>query len=148
MVKYYTDSLDRVFFALSDPTRRAILGRLAQGEAAISELAEPSQVTLPAVMKHLALLESAALIQRRKQGRTVTCRLSAAPLQDAATWIADYTRFWDERLEDLARYLAPSGPSSSSEVPCPTPRPRRSSVRSTIRSRESKSSVRGRRRKP
>jgi DNA-binding transcriptional ArsR family regulator len=104
MVNHRPALLDRVFGALADPTRRALLQRLEAAEAlSVSELARPLPISLPAVMKHLDVLEGAGLITRRKQGRTVTCRLTAAPMEDAMTWLARYQRFWTESLERLAQ---------------------------------------------
>ena len=95
--------LDRVFAALSDPTRRAILARLdTEDGLAVTELAKPLPMSLPAVMKHLDVLEGAGLISRRKTGRTVACRLTAAPMEDAMAWLARYQRFWTESLDRLA----------------------------------------------
>ncbi len=95
--------LDRVFAALSDPTRRAMIERLEGEETvSVSELARPFPISLPAVMKHLDVLEGAGLIARRKTGRTVACRLTAAPMEDAMAWLARYQRFWGESLDRLA----------------------------------------------
>jgi DNA-binding transcriptional ArsR family regulator len=103
MVKQASATLDRVFGALSDPTRRTLLARLEAEEAlSVSELARPLPISLPAVMKHLDVLEGAGLIARRKAGRTVTCRLTAAPMEDAMGWLARYQRFWTESLDRLA----------------------------------------------
>ncbi len=98
--------LDRIFAALSDPTRRAILERLARGEATVTELAEPFEMSLPAVSKHLRVLESAGLIVRQREGREHHLRLAAASLKNAADWLADYRRFWEEQFDSLAGYLA------------------------------------------
>ncbi|MBM3504896.1 MAG: winged helix-turn-helix transcriptional regulator [Alphaproteobacteria bacterium] len=103
MVKH---SLDTTFNALADPTRRAILARLALGETATSELAEPFDISLPAVLKHLAVLEDAGLVKRQKRGRTAWCALSPGPLKSASDWMAQYQPFWDERLDALAAYLS------------------------------------------
>lgn len=106
MVNYSSPTLDRTFSALSDPTRRAILARLAQGEASVTELAAPFDVSLPAVSKHLRVLEQSGLMRRHKEGRVHHCRLVAGPLQDAAEWLAFYERFWEGKLDALADYLA------------------------------------------
>ena len=98
-------SLDTTFSALSDPTRRAILNRLAQGEASVTELAEPFNISLPAVSKHLQVLERAGLLTREKSGRVHRCRLTAEPLKDAAEWIGRYQQFWEQQFDALARYL-------------------------------------------
>lgn len=112
MVKYQHDRLSTTFSALADPTRRAILARLALGEISVGELAEPFEMSLPAVSKHLSVLENAGLILREKHGRVRSCNLTAAPLEDAADWIAFYRRFWEEKLDSLARYLDQTGPKS------------------------------------
>src|SRR5438552_3127991 len=98
-------TLDCVFGALSDNTRRAILARLAQGEATVSELAEPFNVSLPAVSKHLRVLESAGLLRREIDGRVHRCRLSPQPMQEAARWIEHYRAFWEEQFDALAKFL-------------------------------------------
>ncbi len=99
--------LDTVFSALSDPTRRAILERLARGEASVTELAEPfaDAMSLPAVSKHLRVLETAGLVSRARDGRVHRLSLRPAPLKDAAEWLAYYHRFWDEQFDSLAQYL-------------------------------------------
>jgi DNA-binding transcriptional ArsR family regulator len=107
MVNYRPHHLDGIFAALSDPTRRAVLARLSEvPELSVTALAAPFAMSLPAVLKHLDVLEVADLIRRRKSGRTVSCRLNAAPLQEAQRWLAHYERFWSDRLDALARYLA------------------------------------------
>ncbi len=105
MVKYSHSPLDGTFSALADPTRRAILARLALGEASVTELAEPFDVSLPAVSKHLRVLERAGLLTREKDGRVRRCRLVADPMQEASEWIASYQQFWEERFDALAEYL-------------------------------------------
>jgi DNA-binding transcriptional ArsR family regulator len=109
------DFLDRAFAALADPTRRAILARLALGEAAVTELAEPFQMTLPAVSKHLKVLERAGLITRSNQAQWRYCRLDPAPLKQVAQWVGDYKRFWDESYERLDEYLEDLKRKSSQE---------------------------------
>ena len=105
LVNYHPPDLDRVFASLSDPTRRAILVRLAREESmTVSDLAEPFSMTLPAVMKHLDVLGDAGLITRSKQGRTVQVRLSPAPLRDATEWLRRYERFWSPALDRLAAH--------------------------------------------
>ncbi len=105
MVKHQTDQLSGVFSALADPTRRAILARLALGETTVSELAEPFNMSLPAVSKHLKVLEGAGLLARERHGRLHLCQINGAPMRDVADWIARYHRFWDARLDSLADYL-------------------------------------------
>ena len=100
-----SDRLSATFAALADPTRRAILARLASGEAAVTELGEPFDMSLPAVSKHLKVLERAGLIGRGRDAQRRPCRLEAAPLRDASEWIERYRRHWDERLDRLGEYL-------------------------------------------
>jgi len=105
MVNYREHQLDRTFGALVDPTRRAILARLEREEnATISDLAKPFAIKLPAVMKHLDVLDAAGLITRSKEGRTVTVQLRAAPMKDAMDWLARYEHFWSKSLDRLAAY--------------------------------------------
>jgi DNA-binding transcriptional ArsR family regulator len=102
------DQLSGTFAALADPTRRAILARLTRGEATVSELAEPFTMSLPAVSKHLKVLERAGLIARGRTAQWRPCRLEAAPLKDATDWLAEYRRFWEDsfdRLDDHLREL-------------------------------------------
>jgi DNA-binding transcriptional ArsR family regulator len=105
MVNYMSDSLGATFAALADPTRRAILERLARGEASVTELAEPFQVSLPAISKQLRVLEQAGLLIREKEGRVRRCRLDAEPMREAAEWLARYRRYWERQLDSLADYL-------------------------------------------
>lgn len=106
MVKYREPSLDRTFAALADPTRRALLARLEAEEAVtVSELARPFPVSLPAIMKHLDVLSDAGLITREKMGRTVSCRLNAAPMEEAMGWLRRYERFWREKLDALEAFF-------------------------------------------
>jgi len=105
MVNYNTTSLDSTFAALADPIRRAILTRLASGEASVTELAEPFNVSLPAISKHLRVLEHAGLMVQEKEGRVRRCRLVAEPLKDAAEWIGQYQQFWAGQFDALADYL-------------------------------------------
>ena len=106
MVKYKETALDRTFSALADPTRRALLARLEAGdEMSVSDLARPLPMSLPAVMKHLDVLSDAGLIHREKSGRTVSCRINAAPMEDAMKWLIQYQRFWTMSLERLAKFL-------------------------------------------
>ena len=100
-----TDPLSATFAALADPTRRAILARLTLGETSVTELAEPFAMTLPAVTKHLKVLERAGLISRGREAQWRPCKLEAAPLRDAAGWIESYRRFWEDRLDRLEDYL-------------------------------------------
>ena len=105
MANYGDTQLDRTFAALVDPTRRAILARLEREEAvSVSDLASPFPIRLPAVMKHLDVLSDAGLVIRSKAGRTVTVRLSPAPMREAVDWLRRYERFWGPRLDRLASY--------------------------------------------
>jgi len=99
------DQLSETFSALSDPTRRAILTRLADGEATVNELAAPFPVTLQAVSKHLKVLERAGLITRGKDAQWRPCRLRAAPLGDVTHWLEDYRRFWEQSFDRLDQHL-------------------------------------------
>src|SRR3984885_15757541 len=100
-----SDPLTTTLAALADPTRRAILARLAQGETSVTELAAPFAMSLPAVTKHLDVLERAGLIVRGRAAQWRPCRLQAAPLKAAASWIADYKHIWEHRLDRLDAYL-------------------------------------------
>jgi DNA-binding transcriptional ArsR family regulator len=100
-----TDQLSTTFAALADPTRRAILARLASGEVSVTELAEPFEMSLPAVSKHLKVLERAGLIARGRDAQWRPCRLSAGPLRDVADWVEHYRRFWTESFDRLDDYL-------------------------------------------
>jgi DNA-binding transcriptional ArsR family regulator len=139
MVKYKGSTreinLDAVFAALADPTRRAVLESLSEGSLPVTELAEPHRMSLPGFMKHLRVLEGAGLIARSKEGRVVSCELSATPMKEAAAWMARYKKFWSERLDSLARYLyqqeelqtwnkpsSPKGPRSRSPAATPSRR--------------------------
>lgn len=101
-----TDHLSTTLAALADPTRRGILARLALGEATVSELAEPYDMSMAAVSKHLKVLEKAGLISRGKEAQWRPCRLEAAPMAEVADWVENYRRFWDESLDRLGEYLA------------------------------------------
>lgn len=117
--------LDLTFGALSDPIRRAILARLADGEATVGELAQPFDVSRPAVSKHLRVLERAGLVRRTPDGRISRCELDAAPMREAADWVEQYRRYWENQLDSLARYLEPTT-SPHSKRPFPTKTRRRS----------------------
>jgi DNA-binding transcriptional ArsR family regulator len=134
------DPLSATFAALADPTRRAILERLTGREAAVGEVAAPFAMSLPAVSKHLAVLERAGLLTRARAGRQRHCCLVADPLREAAAWIARYRRFWEARLDALARYL-----ETTQRKERPSWRPSASRARS--QRRRSASSARGRSRK-
>jgi len=99
------DPLSSTFAALADPTRRAILARLALGETSVTELAQPFEMSMPAVSKHLKVLERAGLIGRGREAQWRPCRLEAGPLKDAAGWVEEFRRFWSGHLDALERYL-------------------------------------------
>jgi DNA-binding transcriptional ArsR family regulator len=100
-----TDHLSSTFSALADPTRRAILARLASGEASVTELAEPFAMTMPAITKHLKVLEKAGLIRRRREAQWRPCRLEPAPLKEVSDWVTRYRQMWEERLDRLDDFL-------------------------------------------
>jgi len=116
-----TRDLDATFAALADPTRRAILARLARGDAVVGDLARPFEISLPAISRHLRVLERARLIERRVNAQWRVCRLRPQPLRTAANWIEEYRRFWEQRLDDLAALLEAPPP----QKPLPTPQPKR-----------------------
>lgn len=105
------DRLSTTFAALADPTRRAILARLTAGEASVTELAEPFDMSLTAISKHLKVLNRAGLIERGREAQWRPCRLEAAPLKDAADWLEHYRPFWEQRFDRLKAYLL-SGPQT------------------------------------
>lgn len=100
-----TDRLSHTFAALADPTRRAILSRLASGQKSVTELAQPFRMSMPAVSKHLKVLQRAGLIERGREAQWRPCRLRARPLKDASDWIGKYREFWEDRLDRLDDYL-------------------------------------------
>jgi DNA-binding transcriptional ArsR family regulator len=120
MVNDTAERLTTVFFALADPTRRAILARLAQGEASGTELAQPFSISVPAVSKHLRVLEHADLILHRKEGRTHRFRLAAQPLQEAAAWLESYRQFWEAQFDSLDAYLLATKPEEHNADDSPT----------------------------
>lgn len=126
MVKYMTtvtasrDQLSATFAALADPTRRAILARLVEGEAPVTELAEPFEMTLPAVSKHLKVLERAQLIERSRHAQWRPCRLAPEPLKEVADWVEHYRVLWEDRFDRLEAYLGELGLSELQGHP---PRP-------------------------
>ncbi len=105
MVKCSSRLLDRTFSALADPTRRRILEHLAHGDRCVTDLARPYSMSLPAVSKHLRVLEKAGLVRRRRNGRIHRLKLNAAPMREAQQWIEEYRRFWEERFDRLDDYL-------------------------------------------
>src|SRR5947199_6809452 len=105
MVKYQSSTLNRTFAALADPTRRRILAHLARGDKRVTHLARPHAMSLPAVSKHLRVLEKAGLLRRRRFGRVHEMRLEAKPLKQAAQWVEEYRKFWEGSLDRLADYL-------------------------------------------
>jgi DNA-binding transcriptional ArsR family regulator len=100
-----TDTLSTTFQALADPTRRAILARLATGETSVTQLAEPFEMSMPAISKHLKVLERAGLIARGREAQWRPCRLEAGPLKDVAGWVEHYRRFWEQSFDRLDNYL-------------------------------------------
>ena len=108
MVKYSSGRLDQTFAALADPTRRRILADLARGEQCVTRLARPYAMSLPAISKHLRVLEKAGLLRRRRYGRVHEMRLEANPLKAAAQWVEEYRKFWEGSLDRLAAYLEKS----------------------------------------
>ncbi len=100
-----SDSISATFSALADPTRRAILARLALGESSVTELAEPFDMSLPAISKHLKVLEKAGLVARSREAQYRPCRLEPGPFKDVTEWLERYRRYWDESLDRLAAYL-------------------------------------------
>jgi len=139
MVKFQEPALDRTFAALSDPTRRALVMRLAEEpDLSVSELAAPFAFSLPAIMKHLGVLSDAGLVSRAKTGRVVACRLDAEPMREAFEWLTRYEKFWSERLSSLAAFL-------EEEESCPPKQPpsRHSPSSAGSRRRQQKSSRRG-----
>ena len=142
MVKYGEPVLDRVFAALADPTRRGVLDALAGGSLGVSELAAPHGMSLPGFMKHLRVLEDAGLIGRSKEGRVVSCELSAAPMKTANAWMSRYEKFWSDKLDSLARYLYQQEELQTWNKPSSKPGPRSPSSGS-LPLRRRKSGARG-----
>lgn len=108
----HTDPLDRAFSALADPTRRAIVTRLAAGEATVKELAEPFDMSQPSISKHLGVLERAGLISRGRAAQTRPCRLETAPLRELARWLEAYRNLWEDSFERLDAFLQSAAPSN------------------------------------
>ena len=142
MVNCSPASLNATFGALSDATRRGILARLAQGEAAVSELAAPCNMSLPAVSKHLRVLESAGLITRRKVGRVHRCRLLPAPMKGAADWIDSCRQFWEQKFDALAIYLQKQSEQEESPWQAHSPSPRQCARSGAPNGRRAKKSSR------
>jgi DNA-binding transcriptional ArsR family regulator len=138
MVKHQQATLDRTFAALSDPTRRALLARLNGNDGlSISELAQPFPMSLPAVMKHLDVLSDAGLVARTKIGRTVSCQLKPAPMEDAMNWLTRYAHFWNKQLDRLAAFVEEdSCPPTPASTP-PSSQASPSNVISMLRRRRS-----------
>jgi len=106
MAKYMSDQLSTTFAALSDPTRRAILARLALGETSVKNLSEPFAISAPSITKHLKVLERAGLITRGRDAQWRPCRLEATPLREVSVWVENYRRFWEEKFSRLDHYLS------------------------------------------
>ena len=150
MVKHSDQTLDRTFAALADPTRRALLARLGRQDGlSVSELAQPFAMSLPAIMKHLDVLSDAGLIARAKTGRTVACRLTAAPMAQAMDWLNRYQRFWSESIDRLAAFVEEdTWPPHPAPLATPVPPPDQASPSSAVSMpRPRKSTRRGRTRK-
>lgn len=105
MARQTRSDMDSVFGALADPTRRAILARLSRGEASVSELSQPHDMSLAAVSRHIHVLAEAGLMDRVREGKTIRCRLNAEPLREATSWLACYQKFWDQKLDALGEFL-------------------------------------------
>ena len=142
MVKYSEDQLDTLFAALSDRTRRKVLASLDEGSRPVSELAAAHDMSLPGFMKHLGVLEDAGLLARTKEGRVVRCTLQPEPMKEAASWIAQYEKFWTDKLDSLARYLYQQEELQPWKKPVSARSPRSGSSGAT-RSRRKKSGGRG-----
>jgi DNA-binding transcriptional ArsR family regulator len=120
MVKYNSETLDRTFAALADPTRRALLARLEGRDGlSVSALAQPFAMSLPAIMKHLDVLSDAGLIAREKTGRTVACRLTARPMEQAMDWLNRYQRFWSDTLDRVFAFVEEEQWSANQAPPAP-----------------------------
>src|SRR5579885_2056602 len=136
MVKHYSEQLDRTFFALSDPTRRAIISNLAaRGTCTVLELARPFDMSLPAISKHLKLLENANLITREQQGRVHYLRLKSDPMREAEEWLSAYQRFWQSQLDSLEDYLANENAQGETKNDSDTTKSDRGSKKGDNRSR-------------
>ena len=117
MVNNTVETLNQTFAALADPTRRAMLERLSTEALPVTVLAEPFEVSLPAISKQLRVLERAGLVTQERDGRVRLCRLQTAPMQHAVRWIEQYRRFWDQQLESLASYLEDVNPEDAPPAP-------------------------------
>jgi len=143
MVKYSDQALDRTFAALGDPTRRALLARLGKRDSlSVSELAQPFSMSLPAVMKHLDVLSDAGLIARAKTGRTVACRLTAGPMEQAMDWLNRYQHFWSENLDRLAAFVEEDTWPKQTLPPTPASAPGPASRSNAVSTRHRKKSTR------
>jgi DNA-binding transcriptional ArsR family regulator len=121
-------SLDATFAALSDPTRRTIISTLQRGHASVTELSRPHEISMPAILKHLRVLEQAGLIEQKKTGRVRMCRLTVAPMKQAADWLSLYRVFWENQLDSLGRFLEQINPKKQENKACrkqPSHPPRR-----------------------
>ncbi|TFV47315.1 transcriptional regulator [Bradyrhizobium niftali] len=147
MVKYQDETLDRTFAALSDPTRRALLARLGELDSlSVSELAAPFPVSLPAIMKHLDVLTDAGLIVREKTGRTVSCRLTAQPMEQAMNWLNRYAQYWSDNLDRLAAFVEEETWPTQPSTPIPAAPSAQANVQPNVQASRSRAgSARGRR---
>ena len=146
MVKYSDEQLDGLFAALADRTRRKVLASLEEGSRPVTELASAHDMSLPGFMKHLRVLEDAGLLERTKEGRVVRCTLQPEPMKEAASWIAQYEKFWTDKLDSLARYLYQQEELQAWNKPVSEKSPRSNSAGTTPSTRKS-SGARGRIRK-
>lgn len=145
MVNYSDSTLDATFAALADPTRRAILARLARGESSVTELAQPFDISLPAISKHLKVLENAGLLARSKDGRIRRCCVNPEPMRAATEWIERHRRFWEGQFDALARHLEPAPKGRRKIWPAQGPAPKsRSTSGGSLRPRGRRSFRRGR----
>ena len=143
MVKYREEILDRTFAALADPTRRALVARLGDRDSlSVSELAQPFAMSLPAIMKHLDGLSDAGLIAREKTGRTVACRLTAKPMEQAMDWLNRYQRFWSDNLDRLAAFVEEDPWPSNQALPAtPVSKPAQASPSNVVSMRRRRKST-------
>jgi DNA-binding transcriptional ArsR family regulator len=143
MVKHREGVLDRTFAALADPTRRALVARLGdRASLSVSELAQPFAMSLPAIMKHLDVLSDAGLIAREKTGRTVACRLTAGPMEQAMDWLNRYERFWSDNLDRLAAFVEEDRWPPSQALPAtPVSQPNQASPSNAVSMRRRRKSM-------
>jgi len=117
MASFDDQHLNKTFGALADPTRRALLQRLSQGDATVNQLAEPFDISLPAISRHLKILQEAGLLERRREGKYRPCRLDGRALTEASNWITTYQQFWGGQFDSLAKFLEQTEPDSNKNKP-------------------------------